>query len=367
MKARQVMNKDSAAKAASQQAPASGWPTSKDEFNKARFEFQRRVHGDRRLRACDLRVAFFIVEGFNFDKGYSFPSQNKLRGWTGLSINVIARCIRRLEHLGIISVKTRGSPGRTAEYVLNLDAYPNVVSPQIHGGRTPKAVSPQIHGGIIPPNPRGVYPHEEMAPQSLPPRSERVGVVRLPGEAAASPRLAGREEVSAVLEKLWAAWDTPHVQGHDAARRVLTKVLARPDAPSTEPLVAAWRQYQAAAGSRARWLHKWLEAEGWREGRAAPPPREPKAKVVKGNGTAPAQPSAEWQEKETGDDATETIFVLKSMGCIGRVSAGYKDWRYVVSGGHVGFQFGNAPTLEEAKRVVSDIIASAPKANGGAQ
>jgi hypothetical protein len=258
-----------------ERAAVNGEATKK--FNRRRFTLLARVMGDRRLNEADLRVAYFLIDCFNFEKGYAFPSQSTLVAWTGLSLSAVKRAISRLVRLGIIILKARGGPrrsNRASEYVPNFDAYladqvvSDVTPPadQVVSGVTPEVVSGEVEGGVIAQN-----------PHPLPPRSENGGVVGDPaagGARAAGPSpapdvgergaRASDDRVARAFKLLWP--ECPIQRGAKETKRALRDVLSLDDAPSVETLVAQMKQYAANVPPQQwRWPHKWLEGEGWLE------------------------------------------------------------------------------------------------------
>jgi len=82
-----------------------------------KFRLLDAVHNDRRLSRADVCVAYFIINLFNPDKGYAWPSQETLAELTGLNLRTVKRAVGRLVRFGIVTITFRGRPGRSNEYV----------------------------------------------------------------------------------------------------------------------------------------------------------------------------------------------------------------------------------------------------------
>jgi helix-turn-helix protein len=98
-------------------APGNGATTPTQQ----KFRLLDKVHNDLRLSRADVCVAYFIINLFNPAKGYAWPSQETLVALTGLSLRTVKRAVTRLVAFSIITIKTRGRPGRSNEYVPVFD------------------------------------------------------------------------------------------------------------------------------------------------------------------------------------------------------------------------------------------------------
>jgi hypothetical protein len=70
--------------------------------------------------------------------------------------------------------------------------------------------------------------------------------------------------VPAVLKQLLSVWQNKPAKSVKPAKRVIAEVMARDDAPAIELLLAKAREYVAnVPPGEQRWLHIWLQDEGW--------------------------------------------------------------------------------------------------------
>jgi hypothetical protein len=237
-----------------------------------KFRLLDKLMGDGRLTDAERRVGYFIIDWYGIKGPYTFTRHDRLAERAGVSEKTVQRAVARLVAVGYIFVKTQGRHGRASEYV------PVFLTEQPLAGHSeqPLGGHSYVHLSrtqLCPPK-----VDIAMSTHTLPPRSDNEGVVgtdagalapdgaRARAGRAASEDAASKktDAVPAVLKQLLSVWQNKPAKSVKPAKRVIAEVMARDDAPAIELLLAKAREYVAnVPPGEQRWLHIWLQDEGW--------------------------------------------------------------------------------------------------------
>jgi hypothetical protein len=303
-----------------------------------KFRLHAKVHSDRRLTVADVCVAYFLIDRFNSNKGHAWPSQATLAALTGLSVRTVKRAVARLAAFGIITIKTRGRPGRSSQYVPNFGYGDSTdINPDPDGDSADTNMVTELcpqHGD------------RALSPNPLPSRSDNEGMVRGPAERGLAPDGARRasgadahasdgaapDDGDAAALEFEAFWDAyPRKEGRAAAKKAFAAVRRR--GVPLDILVSKARQYAAAKAHLAdpKYIKRpanWLIEECWLEdpqppGLKAPKPeRAPRAS--KDGAAKPVEP-VEPVEPDDDEDEYETPEQAIPIGsCVWNMSNGRK-------------------------------------------
>jgi hypothetical protein len=316
------------------------------------------------LYHADADVARAIADQF-FQHDTATVGHRRLAELTGLTTRTIGRSIPRLEKAGHIVTRDEGGfyGHRKARYAIVFD--PADFGKSVPTGVTGPTASDSLEDIHMSSN--GGHPYvlqpEDIHMSSDPSTSRALarGGEDPPGAAAPTARRAGGE-ASTAFEKVWRVWPLKAAGSRGIAKRVFEEVMARPDAPSIEALEAGARAYAAnVPRPRWRWLHKWLEGEGWLEDPQPSSPRADDAKPKrerrkKLNGKAkPEAGGWEWHDNDGG------YFYRKTMGCtilLDQLNNSKGRWNVHVR--HLAckkVRDEKVATLEEAKDLALEIAA----------
>jgi helix-turn-helix protein len=268
-------------------APGNGASTT----SRQKFRLLEKLMGDSRLSDAERRVGYFIIDWYGIKGPYTFTRHDRLAERAGVSEKTVQRAVARLVALGYIFVKTQGRHGRASEYV------PVFLTEQPLAGHSEQPLAGHSYVRLEPSSPPSQEPlaghsyvqvaghsyvqvagHSYVHPNpttpvvttkgvvgtdadALAPDGARARVGEAASESAASKKVA---TVPAVLKQLLSVWQNKPAKSVRPAKGAIAEVMARADAPSTELLVAKAREYVAnVPAGEQRWLHIWLQDEGW--------------------------------------------------------------------------------------------------------
>jgi DNA-binding transcriptional MocR family regulator len=81
------------------------------------FKLQRLVRRDARLMPLSVRICGELIDLWNPNTGYAWPSVATLARTLGCASRSVKRCLRQLEQFGYIVTRRGGGRGKASEYV----------------------------------------------------------------------------------------------------------------------------------------------------------------------------------------------------------------------------------------------------------
>jgi hypothetical protein len=243
-----------------------------NDTSRKKFRLLNKLMGDGRLTDAERRVGYFIIDWYGIRGPYTFTRHDRLAKRAGVSEKTVQRAVARLVALSYIFVKTQGRHGRASEYV------PVFLTEQPLAGHSEQPLAGHSSVQVAGHSSVQVAGHSSVHPNPTTPvvRSTK-GVVGTDAGAVAqgAPARVGEAvpedavpkkaaTVPAVLKQLLSVWQNKPAKSVKPAKRVIAEVMARADAPAIELLLAKAREYVVnVPPGEQRWLHIWLQDEGW--------------------------------------------------------------------------------------------------------